>query len=421
MAGLQYVLAVQAPAYRLSSGATATEGAFAEHLKALRASLAGSFDEIVLVAPQMTEEQYLASQPQLGAVTLADGIRFVPGHSTTASTLRFWFSEAPRLVRSLWTLIGGTAVVHSGLADDLKRPLLGFVNFIAWLRRVPVIFIVDIDFRDYPSQFLALGEWKWSTYILNRYVYDSLKWIQVFLAVRAPGIVLLKSSRMVRDFGRGRRNVLNFMDTVHALSDVIDSEAVDTRIRRVSEPGPLKVLYFGRFVLYKGLDRAIAAVGHAVQRGADIQLVLVGSGDQQPRLQSQIEKLGLQSRVRFIAPLKYGTQLFDEMDKHHLCIATPLVEDTPRAAFDAFARGLPIVAFDLPYFATLAECSGAVTLAKWPDSHDLADRLLQLHGDRARLAQQVSSGVEFARQNTQQQWLERRATWVMALLEGRFR
>ena len=93
-------------------------------------------------------------------------------------------------------------------------------------------------------------------------------------------------------------------------------------------------------------------------------------------------------------------------------LAAPLIEDTPRAAFDAMARGLPILAYDTSYFRDLAE-SGAVDLATWPEPSSLAQRLECLAIDRARLAKLAENGLSFAALNTQQFWLNLRVKWTL--------
>jgi glycosyltransferase involved in cell wall biosynthesis len=413
-----YLLAVQAAAFPVSPTAFATESAFAQHLRELRAGLGEQFDRLVLVAPCMTEEQYEAQKAHLGIVDLqADGVAFLPAHTTATTPWGFWRREVGRIWREVGVAVSKAAVVHSGMSTDLWRPLMGLVNLRAWWAGRPVIFIVDIDFRQHSKRYHRLGLWGLRSYCVNRLLYDPLKWMQVWLAPRMFQLVLLKSASMVQDFGRGRPNVRNFYDTVHGPDDVLDDLSRQARLEWLKQDAQtLEVVFFGRLVPYKGLDRAIEAVRLAGEQGCDVRLTLIGEGDCLTSLRRQVAQAGLNDRVRFEPPVPYGAALFERLAQAHVCVACPLVEDTPRAAFDAMARGLPLVAFDITYFRDLAQQSGAVALAQWPSAQSLADQFKALHANRARLAEMADRGLTFARQNTQAYWLARRRDWMLELL-----
>jgi glycosyltransferase involved in cell wall biosynthesis len=218
---------------------------------------------------------------------------------------------------------------------------------------------------------------------------------------------------MVAAYGAGRSHVKDFLDAAHSAEDVISDETLaDRHAERADDRRPLEVIYFGRFVTYKGLDIALDAVERAIAQGAKIHLTLVGSGDRLSALQERAAAPGLRGAVTFLPPVPYGPQLFDLVDRADIAIAAPRTEDTPRAALDAMARGVPIVAFDIDYFRNLAEKSGAVALAEWPSQESLAGRLVELEQDRSALARMGRNAVEFARANTQEFWLEQRTRWT---------
>lgn len=416
---MDYLIAVQAPAYPITPTRFATESAFAQHLRELRQSIGPAFDKVVLIAPAFTEEDYAARRDHLGVIdSAADGVVFLPGHSTSTSARHFWLRHARSLWQRIRAAVPHAGVVHSGVSDDVWRPLMAMVNLAAWLARRPVMFFVDIDFRQHSRRYRQVGLWNFRQYLVNRLVYDPLVYLQVWFAPRMFQLVLLKSASMVRDFGRGREHVKNFYDTAHGLEDVLTEAELGSRLEMLREPGqPLQLTFFGRFVAYKGLDRAIEAVRLARARGAEVRLTLIGSGECEEALRAQVKAAGLDEAVRFVPPVPYGPPLFELLKPMHLCVATPLVEDTPRAAFDAMARGLPVVAFDISYFRDVAQASGAVALARWPDPALLAEVLCSLSGDRGRLVDMARCGVAFARDNTQAVWLQRRAAWMNEVVQ----
>ena len=416
-----YLIVVQAPAYRVRDGVFATEGAFGEHLRMLRDRLAPRFDRVLFAAPQLTEAAYGAQREGLAHIDEAEErIEFIPLHPVDRGKLGFWAKDARKAWKRLRDAVARAEVVHSGLADDLWRPTMLFANVASKLAKRPLLFFVDIDFRNDTEMFRETGVWSGRTYWLNKLVYDPMKLAQVHLAPHYADLVLLKSGRMVREVGRGKEHVRNFFDTAHSTEHVISDAALEDRARRLNDPArPLRLVFFGRFVEYKGLDRTLRAVAAARRRsGRAIRLELIGRGEEQARLEALVTELDLGEAVTFCPPLPYGPQLFEAVRQSDVQIATPLVEDTPRAAFDAMAQGMPIVAFGIRYYRDLEEQSGAVLTAEWPDPEALGEAIARLDGDRGRLAEMARSAVCFARENTQDIWLDRRVRWTLDLIDG---
>jgi glycosyltransferase involved in cell wall biosynthesis len=416
-----YLLAVQAPAYPIGPDRFATEGAFAEHLKAIRRHLAPTFDRVLLVGPALSRAAYEANRTQLVDINSgADGIGFLPIHTVGGSTLDFWRNVVP-LWRSLRREVRNSAFVHTAPSPDTWRPFLALLNLAARIEGKPTVFFVDIDFRQNSRRYYALGEWSWKSYIVNRSFHDVFKSAQISFAVRNCDLVLLKSTSMVADFGRGRSHVKFFLDAAHDDTAVIGAADLEAKLVQRSDPHggrELRVIYFGRLVRYKGLDFIIEAIATARRRGARVVLTIVGDGAERDALIAVSRSQGIEDAVTFLPAVPYGPQLFDLIDLADLAIAAPRVEDTPRAALDAMARGLPVLAFDIEYFRSLRDLSGAVELAAWPDPSSLAEQLIALDRDRARIAEMSRRAVAFARDNTQRIWLQRRIEWTNAALSG---
>jgi glycosyltransferase involved in cell wall biosynthesis len=411
---MDYILVVQAAAYPTSPISFATESAFAEHLKEFRELLGEKFTRMVLIAPYLSEQEYQAAKNHMDIINSDEhGIVYLPAHYSNTSAKEFWLFCFRDIWKRVSEAVTHATIVHSGMSDDVWRPLLALVNLIAWKSRIPVVFVVDVDFRRDTWHFYKSGLWSWKDYIVNRLFYDPLKWIQVWMAVRMCQLVLLKGVSMARTFGKGRTNVKNFLDTVHRIEDVLTPQQMRSRLEYLRDTShPLNVVYFGRFVKYKGLDRAIGAVQLARSMGANVVLTLIGDGDQKELLKQQVVETGLENAVCFHPPVRYGASLFQLLNDAHLAIATPLAEDTPRASFDAFARGLPLLAFDITFYRDLAE-NGAVALAAWPSVESMAEQLVILSYDRQRLSQMAEAAVVYARENTQAYWLNKRISWTL--------
>jgi glycosyltransferase involved in cell wall biosynthesis len=415
-----YLLAVQAPSYLIEPGRFATESAFAEHLKAIRKQLAPRFEHILLVGPSLTQSQYTSSGRQLAEVSLAtDGISFLPIHTVDLSIPAFWV-QARRIWQTLRIEVRNAAFIHTGPSGYVWQPYLAMLNINAWLQNKPTAFFIDIDFRKNSQRNYQLGEWGVKSYLINKFFHDLIRSAQVAAAVRTSTLVLLKSTSMVTAFGKDRPTVRFFLDAAHSDHLVIDEATLADRIgrqSRVVRKDPLRLVYFGRLVRYKGVDFMIEAIAKARSSDANVELTIIGDGDERANLIDLAASRGLASAVTFIPAQPYGPELFKLIDAADMAIATPRVEDTPRAALDAMARGLPLLAFDIEYFRSLHDLSGAVVLADWASTDSLARQLTMLCGDRNRLNDMSVRAVAFAHENTQNIWLERRIAWTFDALD----
>ena len=409
---------VGAPAFPVSSDVFATESVFARHLEVLRDQLAPRFERLHLIAPRMADDVYQRQRSAMKELRAEDGFSFCPMPPGGTNVLRYW-AAMPSALPRMFDTIKRSEIVHAGLSSDLYRPIGFLATLMGLAQKKRSIFVVDIDFRNSAAMNYQTKRWSRKSYLLCRYVYDPLRIAQIKVATRFCSLVLLKSPRMVEAFGGGQPNVKDFFDTAHDEENIIGADAIAARQRRLADTNrPLRLVYFGRLVQYKGLDRTLQAVARARgESGRDFRLDIIGSGDDEQRLRGMVAELGLGDAVTFQAAVPYGPALFGKLMDADLMLATPLSEDTPRSAFDALSAGLPIAAFDLSYYQDL-ESSGAVVTVPWPDVGALAGAIQRLDGDRALMQRMVGQAVAFAHANTQAVWMDRRMRWTWDVLNG---
>lgn len=415
---MSYVLAVQTPAYMLTPHSFAIESAFARHLLDLKLAIGERYEKIVVFAPRMADEAFNLQQHHLSVIHAeVHGIEFVSAYQLPISPVDFWIRAAIPLWKNSRRVLMGASILHSGMSFDPKRPSLAIANLVAWLMSRPIVFFVDIDYREDPLRYLKLKKWGLVKYLLNRFVAAPFRAIQIKLAVRFFQLVLLKGESLVRDFGNQRPHVKNFYDTVHSRAQVLTDEQLAKRCEWLgNSESTLNVCYFGRVVWSKGVDRMIAAIAMAKAQGCAIRLTVIGDGDCRVELENFVKSHNLTEIVQFLDPVIYGDELFAQLDDVHLMLATPLIEDTPRAVFDAMARGVPTLAYDISYFRDLAQKTGSIALACWADDVSLCNQLVRFHNDRSALPSMAVSGIEFAVENTQEVWLQKRVRWTHQFL-----
>lgn len=121
----------------------------------------------------------------------------------------------------------------------------------------------------------------------------------------------------------------------------------------VRPPGsPLKVLFVGRLLGWKGVHLAIRAVAEAVGRGSDLQFTIVGSGPYEDVLRRLAAGLGLSERIGWIPRLSQA-DLFELYGSMHCLLFPSLHDSSGNVVLEAQANGLPVVCLDLGGPATL--------------------------------------------------------------------
>ena len=105
------------------------------------------------------------------------------------------------------------------------------------------------------------------------------------------------------------------------------------------------VISMGSLRHVKGHDLLIAAFSKVSEAHPDWNLVIYGEGDCRPNLLAQIEKLGLQGRVRLPgATLNPQEKLLEA----ELFVLPSRAEGFPNVLGEAMACGLPVISFNCP-------------------------------------------------------------------------
>ena len=153
------------------------------------------------------------------------------------------------------------------------------------------------------------------------------------------------------------------------------------------------VLWVGRFDDLKRPDEAVRVIAKVKRTIPDARLLIVGEsgwGGIERDLEAQIRDLGLEDSVcleGFADPMRY-------YDEAAVLVSTTEIEGFCMVLYEACARGLPIVSYDMPYLP-FAECKGIV----WVDQGDAeaaAEEVVRLLGDESAWQSASREVLEFA-------------------------
>ncbi len=154
----------------------------------------------------------------------------------------------------------------------------------------------------WPRQFDAVrrAEREWLSYVRGIY-----KMVPGYRATRRHATAILVGSRAtLAEMPTTWRS-----KTIYMPENGIDPARFPPPPGRVRQR-PLKALFIGRLVPYKGADMAVAAAAPLVRQGG-LELDIVGDGPERPALAAQIAEAGLGDRVRL-----HGTVPPDIVHRH---------------------------------------------------------------------------------------------------------
>jgi glycosyltransferase involved in cell wall biosynthesis len=159
--------------------------------------------------------------------------------------------------------------------------------------------------------------------------------------------------------------------------------------RQPREPGPLRIGWLGRLTWQKAPERALRASFVLSLLGVRHRLLLGGDGPERERLRRLVAASPLGERVRLFGHVADTEAFHADLD---VLLMTSRAEGLPYTGLDAMARGLPVVAFDVPGVRDLVQHGATGLLAPDGDCGALAAALARLDRDR-ELAQTLGAAA----------------------------
>lgn len=239
-------------------------------------------------------------------------------------------------------------------------------------------------------------------------------------AVRDADMVFAHNAAVVERFKDVWNGRCHQFDRSFVTDEILISpEQLAEKQRRLKDAShPLRLVCAGRQIMIKATDHVLRAIKQARDRGVQLELTVMGDGEDLSKFKSLSTELGLDSRVRFAGTVAYGKPLFDAWDNEHVMVITNLTAEISRNVLLAMARGLPLIMYANPGTDELIKSSGAGMLVPKGDIAALADAFERAARDRDALAEMCAKGLSVASKNTLDATHRRRAELAAALLRG---
>jgi glycosyltransferase involved in cell wall biosynthesis len=405
---LMYLVPIHVPIY-LDGDRRLITTEWYRSLQLLRDSLRGRFGQIAVAAPSQPATSASIEQKITEVTDSSDDIVLFPDFDFRCRAREYWLRHRAPWQAKLAGLVENAAVVHAGL-DDIYRPI-AFEGFRTGLRLGrPTVFVQDTDIVIQQRQ-LAANRSAPGRVIAAAYssVYEQVcRW-----SVARADLSLLKGSALMKRYGHFARNAKEFHDTSYFASDIATEEDLERRLATLSLPRPLRLVYCGRLIERKGVDRSLLIIARARSLGASLELDVIGEGAESGRLEKLAKSSGINLSVRFLGSHPYGPDLLKKLSAYDALLFTPTAEDTPRMIFDGYAAGLPLVAFGIGYVQERHLQERATYLLPKDQIEESASMLMDLDNNRGKLADLARMARVAAQYHSSDNWYRQRADWTV--------
>lgn len=194
--------------------------------------------------------------------------------------------------------------------------------------------------------------------------------------------------------------------------------SLDVEPRARLENEPLRILFAGRMLGWKGVHLAIRALAEARQNGAAVELTLVGRGPYEHVLRQLAVSLGIEQYTYWLGH-RPQAELFALYRSMHAFIFPSLHDSGGTVVLEAQANGLPIICLDLGGPASLVTDDTAMVVETRGQNeagvvHGLADALMTLANNEDRRMAMARAAIAHARAGMS--W-ENRVHGALALVE----
>lgn len=140
--------------------------------------------------------------------------------------------------------------------------------------------------------------------------------------------------------------------SIHGRSKHVElvSSGIDTKLLAKLKPAPIAcdVLYTGRLVKDKNIDKLVRAMAVVAKTNPSIRCTIVGHGIEKPQLEKLITQLKLKKQVNLLDPLADAQDVYRYMKAAKVFVLPSVREGFGIVALEALGCGTPVITIDSP-------------------------------------------------------------------------
>ena len=168
--------------------------------------------------------------------------------------------------------------------------------------------------------------------------------------------------------------------------DLIDPAFLSNKVQDILAGCSLQIAYVGRFDVMKAPLEWLQALGQARQRGLRFTATWYGEGPMLEEAIAERARLGMAEMVSFPGFVADRQMLLRHLREAHVLVFTHITPESPRNLLESLVSGTPIAGYANPYAQNLIAEHGGGELVPLHGTAELAELLVELDGDRVRLA-----------------------------------
>lgn len=173
---------------------------------------------------------------------------------------------------------------------------------------------------------------------------------------------------------------------------------VDHQVHKLTgvskSPTPL-IGYFGRLKRYKSVDHLLNALPRVLRQVPDLKALIVGEGDDRPRLQNLARDLGIVDAVEFTGFVTESRKI--ELLQTMWCkVTTSSKEGWGLTVIEANACGTPVLASNVPGLRDAVRDGVTGLLYAYGDTKDLSDKILLFLSDQTMRERLTANALRWA-------------------------
>jgi len=181
---------------------------------------------------------------------------------------------------------------------------------------------------------------------------------------------------------------------------------------------PLRLMCAGRQIAIKGTDHVIQAVSKLRKLSLNVELDVMGDGDDLDNFKKLAQGLKVESAVKFLGVVPYGKPLFDIWARADVMVITNLTAEISRNVLLGLARGMPLITYQNPGTDNLLRKHDCAVIVDRGDVDQLAAAIFLLHSQRDRMLKLARNGLTLARSKSLDETHRSRARLAAGLMQS---
>lgn len=162
-----------------------------------------------------------------------------------------------------------------------------------------------------------------------------------------------------------------------------------------------KFIFPARLIPEKGVIILLRALTILDEKGIDLQLDIMGTGELEEACKAHIANLKLRLlSSQFLPSVPYGDAFFEVIGGYDAVLVPSLSEEQPRILFDAFSQGVPVIASNTSGIREIVEDGVTGFLHEAGDPIPLVQAICSAAEDRTLLQDAGLAALKFTRSHT---------------------